>query len=272
MITGKLRLFTIAAGLLAATPAAAQDWGIEIEPAECTLTRAVTEPAPMLISLWTLPGSGLTTLVIVSRDVPAGDAKPFPVTLQFAEGSPAIKGTAGVFPVRKEAGRGIAIRELGPEFLDGFAKGSSFTVTVGSKSYGPVAYPKAGGAIRAFRKCAADQLIEWGADPAQFGAGGKMPAPLEPTKTWLSIGQIGDLAGRNDSFRATFRLSVSPEGKVDGCAVVDEPADKRAEKIGCAALAGRQLFAPAMDAAAKPVRGVYAWEFGVVRLPNRGSR
>lgn len=267
-----IRIPFVAACLFAAVPAAAQDWALDIQPAQCTLTRAVTGPEPMLVSLWTLPGSGKTTMIVASRNVPDAGTRPFPIAMQFAEGTPAIAGTGGAFPVRKEAGHGIAIKELGPEFLDGFAKSSTITFIVAGKSHGPFAYPKAGGAIRAFRKCAADQLIEWGADPAQFAAGGKTPVPLEPTKTWLTIGQVGDLGGRNASFSATFRLSVSPDGTVDGCAVIDEPADKRAERIGCGALMHRKLFTPAQDAAGKAVRGVYAWEFGVVRLPNRGQR
>lgn len=266
----KFRIPVVAACLFAAVPAAAQvDWALDIQPAECTLNRAVMEPAPLLIGLWTLPGSDLNTLVIASRDLPEVDTKSFTVTVSFAEGTPGISGQGGVFPVRKEAGRGIAVTGLGADFLDGFAKASSVRITIGSKTYGPFAYSKAGGAVRAFRRCVSDQLVEWGADATQFAAGGKTPQPLASPKTWLSMGQLGDMAGREASFRATFRLSVSTEGQVDGCAVVEETADKRAEKVGCSAVMTRKLFTPALDAQGKPVRGVYAVEVGIDRRANR---
>lgn len=264
-------IFIAAACLFAAAPAAAQDWALDIQPAECTLNRAVLEPTPQMVSLWTLPGSGLHTLVVASRDLPEGSATPFAVTVTLAEGT-AFKGNGGVFPIRKEAGNGIAVSDLGTDFLDAFAKAAAISVTIGSKTYGPIAIPKAGGAVRAFKRCVSDQLVEWGADPAQFVPGGKTPATLAPPKTWLTVGQLGDMAGRGDSFHATFRISVSPTGAVDGCAVVDEPADKRAEKIGCGAVMSRTLFTPAQDAQGKAVRGVFALEVGLFRRPNRGSR
>lgn len=258
-----------AACLFAAAPAAAQDWALDIQPAECTLSRATLEPAPLLISLWTRAGSHYHTLVVANRDMPDLRGKSVPVTVQFGEGSPALKGGGGAFPVRAEAGRGITVRGLGTDFPDAFAKASTIRITVGSKTYGPYAIPKAGGAIRAFKRCVGDQLVEWGADPAQFAPGGKPAIPLGSPDDWITGPQLINIAESGDTFHAVFRLSVSPEGVVDGCARIDDAKDRGAEKRGCAAVMNRKLATPASDAQGKPVRGVLTFEIAMFRRAER---
>lgn len=263
-----IRIPLAAACLVAAAPAAAQgahDWALDIQPAECTLNRAVMEPAPLLVSLWTRPGSDRNTLVLANRDLPdLKGARPTPVTIQFAPGSEGLKGNGGDFPVRAGAGQGITVSGLRSDFLDGFAKASTFSVTIGSKTYGPYAIPKAGGAVRAFKTCVRDQLVEWGADPAQFAAGGKLPAPINP-EGFLTGRQLIEVADGGDTFHAIFRLSISPDGVVDGCARIDEGKDRGAEKRACAILMREKLATPASDPQGKPVRGVLTFEVGLVR-------
>ncbi len=266
------RISIAATCLSAAVPAAAQgahDWALQVDPGTCTLNRTVTEPAPRMIAIWTRPGTNLNTLVIAGPDMPGLDGSTLiPVTVQFADGK-GLVGKAGLFPVSTQAGRGVAINELGPDFLDAFARTTTISVTIASKTYGPYALPSAGAAVRALRTCVKDQLVEWGADPAQFARGGATPVSLAPNNQLLDRRTLANLAGSADAFYVVFRLTVSPDGIVDGCEVIDSKPSDRVRKMGCAALMSKKLFTPAHDAQGKPVRGVAVFEAGVIRTGNR---
>jgi hypothetical protein len=261
------RISIAAACLFAAAPAAAQgahDWALDIQPGECTLNRAVMEPTPLLVSVWTRPGSDYNILVLASRDLPNIGGRSVPVSIRFGDTGPEVKGNGFDFPIRPEAGQGLSVRGLRADFLDGFARSSTMRVTIGGKTYGPFAIPKAGGAIRAFKGCVSDQLVEWGADPAQFAPGGKAPAPINPEIT-LTNRQLSEVADGGDTFHAVFRLSISPAGVVDGCTRIDGEKDRGAEKRGCTIMMGQKYAIPASDPQGKPVRGVLTFEIGLLR-------
>ncbi|MCW3847647.1 hypothetical protein OF829_10365 [Sphingomonas sp. LB-2] len=261
-----------AACLFAAAPAAAQgaarDWSLQIDPAMCTLNRTVTEPTPHMIGLWTRPGSDYFTLVIAERGLPdLGGRYPVPATVQFAADGPVHKGYVGVFPVHAQGIHGVTVTGMRPAFLEAFAGASALTVTIGSKSFGPYLLPSAGPAVRAFKGCVADQLIEWGADPAQFAKGGAPAVALVPIDDWIPNRQLIFMAGNAHFFHAAFRVTATPEGVVDGCQIIDPETDKRAEKIGCDAVMNRKLLTPGRDPQGQPVRGAATFEVELQRRP-----
>jgi len=67
---------------------------------------------------------------------------------------------------------------------------------------------------------------------------------------------------------ALMRVSISQEGRIEGCTRLEGPADATFEKMACAAVLTKQLFRPAHDPAGKPVRGVATFEIRLGSSPR----
>jgi hypothetical protein len=67
---------------------------------------------------------------------------------------------------------------------------------------------------------------------------------------------------------AVLRVSISNEGRVDGCARVEGPTEPDFEKMACRLVLSQRLFRPAHDPNGKPVRGAAAVAFNLrIRPP-----
>jgi hypothetical protein len=250
--------------------ASAQDagkWEVKVTPGECSLVRSVAVPAPALLALRTVPGTDDYIVLLSGKDVPRRGSS-FPVKLAF-DGTKTLEVTAS--PAGKmAAGPAIQLYGLKPAMLDAFGEAHTVGASSGGLALARFDIPRAGAAAGALRKCVADQLVEWGADPAQFEPGGSPPVALKERDDWLTKAQYLALADTMSGGEADylFRVTVSTDGAIDGCKRNEARAKDKAEKLGCAPVMGRKLFTPASNAAGVPVRGAAAFRVMLISRPN----
>jgi hypothetical protein len=238
-------------------------WEVKVAPAECSLIRTVTGPAPALLAIRTVTGTDQYVVLASGKEVPVGN-KPFPATLGFDAAKPAP--TNATPAGRLAAGPAVQFFELKPSVLDDFAAAKSVAMGTGAGSFARFDLPNARGAIGALRKCVADQLVDWGADPAQFAPGGTPPVALKPSDDWLTNEQMLKLGvGVSGGIDYLYRVTVSTSGTVESCKRDTAGPGDKDEKLGCDPLIGQKLFKPAKNAAGAPVKGVATFRVTLVK-------
>ena len=258
----------LAAGsVMMATPAGpAGQWSVRVNPASCVLERQTPGPVSTL-SIATTPGSDSYRIAIAGKDV--GKTASFvPATVGFDPSSHRISGFGSVASLPQLSGQLIWMAGVTPALLDELQAATSVTLaTAGARASMPI--PKAAAAIGALRLCNADQLIEWGADAAQFAPGGALPVALQDRDGWVSKKDLLAISSRvrPADIHATFRVGISPTGTIDRCERVDAATDQGAEQIACAAVLTKVLFSPAKNGGGQPVRGVATFDVVVLRRP-----
>jgi hypothetical protein len=240
-------------------------WAVNVAPGECTLERSLAEPMPATLSLQTRVGSDIYRVALVGPGLPGGGRRS--IAILFGQQDKRFERSAELVSLSGGLGHGIVLRYLEPEVIEAFAQSSSITLQVGKKPYGPFALPQAKGAVAAFRKCIGDQLVEWGADPAQFAPGGATPTALASRDDWLTHGQLIGMASNSGphDLDATFVVGIAEDGSIASCGRTEGSRGDQVEKIACGAVLKKKLFAPARDAQGKPVRGAATFEAKVVR-------
>lgn len=267
-----LRTATIAT-LFAAMPFAAEaqaggKWEVNIAPAECSLIRNIQGEAPAMLALQTVPGTDSVTMLVSGKDVPRrSTGSTLPVELTFDDAG-ALH--ANAFPAGTLAtGPALRLLALEPSMLDRFAGARKASLGTGSHSFASFEIPGARAAVAALRKCVSDQLVDWGADPAQFTAGGSPAVALKDRDHWLSNAQLLKIAGttnRRDIYDL-YRVTIAVDGTIDGCRREGGEANAGAEKLGCDPLIGQKLFAPARNPAGLAVRGAASFLVMLTRRP-----
>lgn len=259
-LAGMMSCLALPAGAQTAAPEATK-WSVDVSLAECTLTGSSGGAAPFQVSILTSTGSSTYSLSLVGKAVPrTPDHERLPVTIVFGPSGRHFERGARGARIDGELGNAIVAEGLGRDVVDAFASASAISLD-GKYRVAAFGLPGAAAAIRALDKCERDQLVEWGADPAQFEAGGSKPVATIPRDTWLSVRQRDQIDPRaGGAVDAILRLSVAADGSVDGCTPVGLAPPARVTQNACGALLGRRLFAPARDAAGKPVRGASVLE------------
>ena len=149
--------------------------------------------------------------------------------------------------------RGVKFTGITQEIVDGIARTGQLKLWVSGRGVGPLTVPEAVKGIAALRKCEAEQLTDWGADAAQFAPGGKR-AVFDYMKA-LRKSEIGALWTAARGVDPQVRLTVSPAGSIEGCALVQEGSAGLEEKL-CKEYLGRLLAQPGRDANGQAVRSV----------------
>lgn len=267
------RIFLIAA-LFSAVPLAAQaqssgKWEVKVEPSECTLIRSVQAPSPALIAVRTVPGTDAFVVLVSGKEVPNRSANThFAVQLHFDDGKAldAFASPAG----KLSSGPVLRLETFKPAMLDAFAAAQAVSANGQSGSFASFQLPSAAAAVRALRQCIADQLVDWGADPAQFAPGGTLPVPLKDRDDWLTKAQLIDLASTSDAsdIDYLYQVVIATDGSIESCKQDKAKAGDRSEKLGCAPLIGKKLFTPAKNAAGTPVKGAAAFQVMLARRPG----
>lgn len=241
-------------------------WSLQVEAAHCALVRLSPETGSTF-SIDATPGSDSYRLAIKKEGVDASESFK-PASLTFA---PSQKVTTGLARVAKLPNRTVVtlMQGLPASLLDDLSGASTVTLEAkGLKTIVPV--PGAAKAVEALRKCNADQLVEWGADPAQFALGGTTPIALKSRDEWISNSVLLNLAG--ESGRSTindeFRLLVASDGVIAECHATAAITEKSLEKHTCAAVVGRRLFSPAKDASGNAVVGAATFTISLIRGPS----
>jgi hypothetical protein len=231
-------------------------WAVQIAPGECTLLRTTGGSEPSLLRLKTKVGTERYWLALAGKDVRAvSGMMPEQVELRV-DGKVAAK-RFGSQSNQSESGfnRLYHVSGIAREAIDAVAKGETLEVRASSGKVATISMASGAKAFAAFRTCEADQLIEWGADPAQFEPGGSAPVvkdrdQLVPQELFRQI----KTSGR--SIQPEHQLMVSTQGVVERCAATYGIPDSNMEQVVCTYLTGRKIGEPARDPSGKPVRGV----------------
>lgn len=275
-------LIAVSSGGLArpadAVTSATPQWEVDGGLGQCVLDRNIADAAPFKLSIRTLTGTDSYDLYIIGEALPeASRGTHAPLAIDFANADRHFNVDGVHITLPDGGGKALVILGNGPEFVDALAQSSSVAIKQPGGVQGSVALPSATKAVAAFRKCMADQLIAWGADPAQFQPGGKTPVALAPQASFESneqrgrvLRKIADKLHPTDAFHAQFQLTVTTEGKVDGCKRADASVKDGVEQIACAEVINHRLYKPASDPAGKPVRGVSIFDFWVIPGPFPG--
>lgn len=260
--------FLVGATLLQVAPAApaarqGERWTVEVQPGSCRLQRRLVEPRPALLSIETEVGSDDYGLVIKQASFGRGP-RGFPEAATVrVDDKVVLRSYLTIFP--DDAGAEEAnVAGMPGSVLEAMAAGQTLSVKGSSLSIGPLALPKAAAAIAALRRCEEEQLVEWGADPAQFAPGGRQPQ-VANRHALAPQSLIRRLPMPKGPLRLLHRLLLSPEGKVEQCAAVFELAGSKAEHMLCASLIGRTVGKPALDGAGKPVRGLVTFHPALIQ-------
>lgn len=266
------RLIALAICICAAGPAQSQkpapQWQVNVAPAQCTLSGAVSHPDVTAISISTTPGSGSYTLILAGRDLhrrPAASQGSVRIGFDTA-GIPVA--TLATFLHLKDDGKAIRIEGLPATSAEAFARASRLTIDIerSRTSIGTIAIPGSATAMQAFKTCIAEQLSEWGADPAQFTPGGTPAIAKTDPDGWLVPAQMRKLPfDAEDHIDVVLKLAVAPDGVVDGCEQVAGLENRQASDVACGMLRKRILFLPARNPAGLAVRGVGTYRVRMIR-------
>lgn len=255
---------------LAAQAQSSGKWEVKVSPAECSLIRGVQAPSPALLAVRTVPGTDDFVVLVSGKKVPerAADAR-FSVQLRFDDAKPI---EASATPMGKlPSGPVLQLASFEPTMLDSFAAARSVSASSDAGSFASFEVPSARAAVGALRQCITDQLIDWGADPAQFAPGGKPPVALKDRDHWLTDSQLMSLASTTSEtgIDYLYRVVIAADGSIESCKRDDAKSGDKTEKLGCAPVIGQKLFTPAMNPAGAPVKGAAAFRVMVVRRPGR---
>jgi hypothetical protein len=270
-----MRKIALTAGILA-LPLSAQaqqaapgtPWSVIVETGECSLEREIAAPIPVRLSVQTVTGSDSYRLAIAGRAIPkAPDGKTAAILFQGVDSR--FERKASFSRLSGSLGNALVFRSVQRDVIDGFAAASSISFDYGAPGVGPFAIPRAKAAIKALDDCVRDQLVIWGADPAQFEPGGKTPVALAPREDWLPRETLLKMLKGGNKHHALFRVGVSPEGTVDGCEMVG--TSDLDPKPACAWVQGRRLFTPANNPSGKPVRGAATFDVTLIIRATRGG-
>jgi hypothetical protein len=251
-------------------PAFAQagQWQVDLAPAQCRLSRNIAGAQPSAISIQTAPGSDDYQLTLAGpglRGIVSGEFDP--AELIFADASK-IAVTTRAARLDGELSTAVQMRGIGPELLDRLAGASTIALRRRNRESSPIALTNPAKAVAALRQCNADQLIEWGADPAQFQPRGAMPVALIRRDDWLTKSQlIGLTAGRSE-IHVLLKVGVAADGTVDACDAISADANAKLTKSACTPVKGRKLFVPARAPDGTAVRSVATFSIELISRPN----
>jgi hypothetical protein len=256
-------LFGAAAGAMQAPAAAPSDgWTVEVSLGKCRLVRLLAAEKAGL-SIETDAGSGNYILTLGHRSAArVPENSPIPVAIKV-DGRVEAKGYAmrsrdpAPFPV------GVAVWQFDKGLLDAISAGSRISIAIGRGEIGPLPLPDAGKAVVALRGCEAEQLVEWGADPAQFAPGGSAPK-IGDRNALVPQSVMRRVRFPNHPIEPLHYLVLSDAGVVERCAAVYDIPGSDMEQLVCASLVGRKLGEPARDPAGKAVQGVISFSPGLL--------
>jgi hypothetical protein len=248
-----------------AAPAAqrADRWILEVSLGKCHLARDLTAVHAAL-SIETQVGTDSYTLVVADEKV---GRLPSPI----AEVAIKVDGrdVAATYANLAKVSGTPSMQAWMPGLDGGIveAVGSGKALSIAPKRgtrIGPLPLPDAANAVAALRRCEAEQLIEWGADPAQFAPGGSRPKVGDRMQL-VPQSVVQKIRFPKGPIEPLHYLVLSDQGVVESCASVFGIPGSDFEQIVCGHLRGRRIGEPARDAGGKAVRGVVALTPALIR-------
>jgi hypothetical protein len=226
-------------------------WQVEYAESMCVLSRdygAGADKVTLALRPW--PMSNETEVVVVTQDkapvVTDGHAE---ITLLPAGHS--TKGSFARFDMPKGAPGRIAMLHFDEGALDGLESATAITVRLGSKEVLSGAIPGIAGAMRALASCQKDLLKSWGVDPDERAKLSRLPrgnpARFFGPSVYPPLAVANHLQGRTVAV-----VSITADGRVDGCAVAATSGALVLDQATCNVLKASGRFLPALDLAGKP--------------------
>jgi hypothetical protein len=247
--------------LISATPVSADPvtdrWALDVSLGKCRLDRIYSQPESAAITLETEPGTDDYTLIVYNKRPTRLSSGSTDGVLKI-DGKTQAKnylniGTGGsLFPVQ------LTMGGLKGASIDAIGAGAKLSIMVASRDVASLPLTDVRQAVGALRKCEAEQLTEWGADPAQFAPGGSAPKVGDRYKL-VSQAVLGTVHYPKGAIEALHYVVLSDAGVVERCAAVFGIPDSDLEQIVCKSLMGRKIGDPARDASGKAVRSVVAF-------------
>lgn len=238
-------------------------WRIDAAPAQCILTRTLGGE-PHSLALSTVPGSFRYELSVLGKnthDRATGTSEA--VGIQLDDDRP-VELAASFLRVKDL--RIIRATGLDEALARRFAAADTASVTVGRATIGPMSIHHAGKALAALDGCVAEQLIEWGADAAQFEPGGRPARGKTDYEHWIADDEVrAALAGRSSrEVNLILAVGATRTGAGENCRQVAGAMDEQMAGRICALLNGRPLFTPGIDPVGQPVAGVGVYRLQVI--------
>jgi hypothetical protein len=241
----------------AAAAAPADHWTVENPVGKCRLERTFSSPVPAQFSLETGVGTDEYSLSVAEGKfgrLQVGLSEH--ATLRI-DGRVRSRGFVTIFPADDSFSHLANFAGVPVDAVNAMSGGREFSIDGEAVKVGPLPLPEGAQGFAALRRCEAEQLIKWGADPAQFMAGGSRP-------------QVGDrwtLIPQSELRRLRFPgpgeflhyLQIDENGVVDRCASVSGATDAAFERELCGHVIGRKIGAPARDSTGNAVRGVVSF-------------
>lgn len=270
----------IAASPAITGPAAAQqaDSGSPQQPAwrlrsvgnECMLVGQLS-PGDAYLAVEAIAGTDYYRFAVGGRELHESmSGALFPLTIIFQDAAARFDRRASGAALPDGGGTMIRFDGVEADVIQALGRASALSLERKGKAYGPYTFHDADKAVAALQNCMNDRLTLWGADPGQFEPGGAKPVAVRSRDDWVPNDTLLRLAyfipRSGAMLAALMRVSVSEDGRVDGCARLEGPTDATFEKMACAAVLAKQLFRPAHDPAGKAVRGAATFE---IRLASR---
>lgn len=169
-----------------------------------------------------------------------------------------------VFPSDDSATPFANLAGLSNEVVDAIGAGRELSIAGDLGKFGPLPLPQAKEAITAFRRCEAEQLTEWGADPAQFTPGGRRPR-VDQRRDLIPQAELRRFPFPKGPVQLAHYLVIDANGVVERCSSVSGLENSDFEREVCNAVKGRKIGEPARDATGKAVRGVVTFYPALVR-------
>lgn len=229
-------------------------WNLEVETGHCTLSRRLSEPDGALVQIKSETGIDRYLLTIATSGMRSWPKEGIARGVVRLDGAVIDEEYGGFWPGED----GFKVRYvvgLPGETLARLSGGKEIALVAGRRRTKPIALDGAANAIAALRQCEVDELIEEGADPAQFAPGGK-PAKVPAERDLVPQSVMRTIRFPGVPIKPLHYLLLSDTGVVEKCSAAFGIPDSDFEQVVCRYLIGRKVTDPARDPAGRAVRGV----------------
>lgn len=231
-------------------------WSVNIEPGRCTLSHPADVGEPSVFAIRSWAGEDSYQLVIETHALPFPPSKDvFQATIDFEPGHASIRQSARTYHL-DDGNDILEMSGVGNDVLNFIAHSSGITIAKGKNDLGPISLPSTQNAITALQKCLHDQLIDWGADPAQFEPGGQPPVASKDRDDFIPNDTLLKLVFDGDYLDSVFKLGISSDGSISSCERIDNKSGENVEHVVCSAILSKKLFSSAKAPSGSTVNGI----------------
>lgn len=233
----------------APAPARAPLWQVDWGDQYCTLIRRPDPGTSEVVGLRVLPGSELSSIVLLA---PRSAALADPIDTVILGPSGQSFDVHARQEERAHNARAMLIGGLPRSFLGSLADSQELQLKAGRAARRRIALPNVAAAVRALRQCVSNAFREWGMDEAVWNALQRLPHSTNVMGMTDNDYPTEEIDRRGQG-RVIVRVTVSAEGRATACATVATSNTPAMDQATCAAVMSRARFIPALDAQGRPI-------------------